>query len=90
MRKIELMYAKFGKGKGTCKNCTNLIRTWRTKPRFKCKVYGFTHSEASDWRASYEACGMKNSLWTGRNIIECVTHEKPILEQLVGQCELEV
>lgn len=89
MRKIDLMYAKFGKGQGTCKECSNYISgLYKDRSYRKCEVYGVTRSEASDWKASYQACGMKNSLWTGRNIIECVTPEKSVLVQLAGQTEL--
>lgn len=32
----------------------------------KCTVYGATHSEASDWRKKYEACGLYNKPWSGK------------------------
>jgi hypothetical protein len=40
----------------------------------KCKVYGITSSEASDWANKYEACGMFNKEWNGNPIINLVKH----------------
>ena len=53
VRKIELMHRLFGKAGGMhiCKECTNFVRgRYHTKTLQKCKVYGLTHSEASDRR----------------------------------------
>ena len=89
MRKIDLMYAKFGRGEGFCGECGNFARIdHHGKIYRKCAVYGVTASEASDWKVSYPACGMKNSLWTGRDIIECVTPDRPAREELNGQTVL--
>jgi len=64
-RKIEAMYKLFGRYTGKqskqCKDCCNFIRKEYNRTYFKCLVYGDTDSEATDWRASYEACGMFNN-----------------------------
>lgn len=75
IRKIDLMHWMFGKACGvhTCKECSNFVQGWyHTKTLRKCKVYGITHSQASDWAQRYEACGMFNKEWHGNNIIELV------------------
>ncbi len=40
----------------------------------KCTVYGATHSEASDWRKKYVACGMYDKEWNGVEIIRTIRH----------------
>lgn len=75
IRKIDLMYSVFGKACGvhTCKECSNFVRgRYHDKILQKCKVYGLTHSQASDWAQRYESCGMFNKEWHGKNIIELV------------------
>lgn len=75
LRKIDLMYHIFGKAGGlhTCKECSNFVQgRYHDKTLRKCKVYGLTHSEASDWAQRYEACGMFNKEWNGNDIIDLV------------------
>lgn len=77
LRKIELMYRMFGKTEGhTCRECSNLEKVRVSNRTFtKCKVYGCTSSEASDWVQRYQACGMFNKPWNKGPIIQLV---KPI------------
>ena len=75
IRKINLMYWLFGKASGvhTCKECSNFVQgRYHGKTLRKCKVYGMTHSAASDWAKRYEACGMFNKEWHGNDIITLV------------------
>lgn len=75
IRKIDLMYWVFGKASGvhTCKECSNFVQgKYHSKTLRKCKVYGLTHSEASDWAQRHEACGMFNKEWYGNDIITLV------------------
>ena len=61
-RKIHAMHKRFGTcGVFRCKDCEHLIG-WKYHNRqlYKCELYGLTHSEATDWRLSYQACGMYN------------------------------
>ena len=96
IRKLDLMHRMFGVCDGhLCGECRNLVveeyhgRTYR-----KCKVYGQTNSEASDWAKRWLACGMFNKRYTGGPIIELVRRDpKPPAapeEPLDGQMSLEV
>ena len=78
MRKIDAMHERFGVIPGErCENCANLIKgLYNTQFLRKCTVYGATHSEASDWRKRYVACGMFNREYNGNPIIELVKRER--------------
>lgn len=70
-RKIDTMHEMFGKTHGhKCKECSNLKEHPYRKSIYKCRVYGMTSSEASDWRLKYDACGMFNKEWDGNPIIK--------------------
>lgn len=73
LRKIDIMYQLFGKTDGhCCRECSNLVEgRYHDKILRKCKVYGMTHSEASDWAKRYQACGMFNKPW----------HKEPIIRR---------
>ena len=77
LRKIDLMHKFFGICEGhTCGECSNLVEEpYHGKMYRKCKVYGQSNSEATDWAKRYLACGRFNEPYTGRPIIECV---KPV------------
>lgn len=93
VRKISLMYKMFGKSEHYCRDCFHFGRILvgdKRKVR-KCEVYGVTASEASDWKASYQSCGLFNKEYDGRNIIDFVTPERKreiVNEPLEGQIEL--
>lgn len=97
LRKIDLMHRKFGKCEGhTCRECSNLIHI-RVSNRSltKCKVYGETSSEASDWTQRWQACGMFNKQWDKGPIIQLVRpvrtkKEDAQLIPLDGQMSMEV
>ena len=57
-RKIEAMYAAYGKSPHLCKECNHFIRKEYGRVYFKCRAYGCSKSEATDWRANYMACGL--------------------------------
>ena len=95
VRKINLMYWLFGKcgGVHTCKECSNFEQgRYHDKTLRKCKVYGLTHSEASDWAQRYEACGMFNKEWRGNDIIALVRRGgcKKEIQQLDGQIVFDI
>jgi hypothetical protein len=61
-RTIKAMHKQYGKDPlHKCGDCCNYLR-WRYHARIlhKCRAYGLTHSEASDWRVKWEACGLYN------------------------------
>lgn len=61
-KKNELMRQLFGACEGhVCKECSNFTTgRYTDKTLRKCRVYGLTHSEASDWAGRWPACGMFN------------------------------
>jgi hypothetical protein len=80
-----------------CAECKHFISgEYHDRRLFKCELYGLTHSEATDWRKSYTACGLynmhvKRSLW-----VDVLTRLKwgnapkaprPVVD---GQIEMEV
>lgn len=60
MRKIQAMYKHYGRRWGKwCKDCLHYLRYWyHDKPYRKCRAYGQSHSEATDWTGKWEACGL--------------------------------
>lgn len=92
LRKIDLMHELFGKADGKCKDCEH-YRTFKhhDKSYRKCEVYGITQSEASDWKAGYDACGLfpnKENLYE-RDIIELrICNNRDSEEQIEGQINM--
>ena len=94
-RKIDEMHRRFGMlPDKRCGDCINLIEgQYHTRYLRKCTVYGATHSEASDWRKKYVACGMYNKEWNGPQIIRTLTvgpRERDAMMPLDGQMEMEL
>lgn len=93
-RKIDLMHQIFGKAERMCKECDHFRRErYRDKLYRKCEVYGITNSEASDWKASYQACGLFNTPYPYKDnqIIRYVTPERKReieAEPLDGQIDI--
>lgn len=71
-KKIELMHYLFGRSKGLCLNCHHFVRVdCHGKSYRKCKVYGITHGEGTDWKVSNNACGLfPGALYQGRTVME--------------------
>lgn len=94
LRKIDLMHRIFDKVEGhTCKECSNLVEgEYHDMMLRKCKVYGLTHSAASDWAKSYVACGMFNKEWHDKPIIRLVRKRPEEVQRMPyeGQMKLEV
>lgn len=52
------MYVLHGKTPGkTCRGCKHLLRFKQGAKWFKCSLSKMTSSAATDWRASWPACG---------------------------------
>lgn len=97
LKKIDLMHKFFGICEGhTCGECSNLVeKPYNGRVYRKCRLYGETTSEASDWAKRYLACGKFNTPYHGRHIIELVTTARTNREEaqrieLEGQMKLEV
>lgn len=65
LTKIDKMHYLYGKGIGTCKEC-NRLKCYRISDSnrlvYKCLNYGESNAETTDWRLSYEACGIKGKV----------------------------
>lgn len=89
LRKIDLMHSLYGViPSKKCKDCMHIkggVNEYR-----KCRIYGVTASEASDWRLSYTACGLWNKVCTGDMPIIKMNHggAKKEEEQIPGQMSL--
>ena len=90
IRKIDLMHREFGFSPGNrCKTCQHFWRgRYHDYMYSKCKVYGMTNSEASDWSGRYDACGMYNRVYNGNPIIRLVRGYPAPPEQIEGQDSL--
>ena len=79
MRKIELMHYLYGKGEGKCAECCHFRPAhggWS-----KCKIYGDSGSEATDWNHRYPACGLKNQKDVpDKNVVKMVRSIKQVTD----------
>ena len=77
-RRIEAMHRRFGTcGVLQCRDCCHLIGgRYHDRRYYKCELYGMSHSEATDWRLSYPACGMYN-------VPQDMDRWVPMLDQIV-------
>ena len=62
IRKIALMHRIFGVSDGhTFRECCNFVNgKYHDRTLCKCRVYGMSPSEASDWAGRWQACGAFN------------------------------
>ena len=94
LRKIEAMHYFYGWDHldRKCKECDHLIHgQYNGKWYYKCTVYGCSHSEATDWRKSYDACGLVDHDFPEHdNRIIDILKRQPIQqeEQLPGQISM--
>ena len=59
-RKLDAMHCLYGKVHGKkCGNCPHFIEGYyHDRKLMKCRAYGLSHSEATDWRKKWDACGL--------------------------------
>lgn len=98
-RKIEAMYSTFGVFHGkTCKDCPHLIRRiFHGGNYYKCRVYGVSSSEATDWRLKWTACGAFDKIADGNaspiykrlQYVRIETPENPSIPVCEGQITME-
>ena len=91
IHKIELMYKLFGKSPNDdeiCLNCSNFDHV--VGGYSKCKAYGRSHSEATDWKQKQRACGLYNQTYKGRRVVELVQPDRRINDndQIEGQINM--
>ena len=95
LRKLALMHRFFGVLDGhTCRECSNFINgKYHDKVLGKCKVYGLTHSEATDWAGRWMACGAFNRAISRKPLVREVVPERKQKEAgntpIDGQISLE-
>ena len=94
MKKIDAMHHYYGYDplESKCEECPHLIHgRYHDRTYYKCTVYGCTHSEATDWRKSYDACGLIDHDFPEHDnrVIDILKHQ-PIEkeEQLPGQISM--
>lgn len=93
-KKIDLMHLIYGSAEsGQCKDCPHFVEGYyHDKKLMKCTVYGLTHSEATDWRKKYPACGLINLPFpeNDNRIIDRIKTGKMRLEKpIFGQITME-
>lgn len=92
-RKIAAMHKMFSATEGlTCKGCKHLISgRYHDRIYHKCELYGMSHSEATDWRLSYTACGLYNMHVKRSTWVPVMDRLKPSpAPPLDGQVALEI
>lgn len=90
MRKIDAMHHYYGYGCGICGECPHFQdKGWYDKHYFKCRVYGSSNAESTDWRKGYTACGLIDKPFPAdeRRIVDRIVasraEEKPIPGQMM-------
>ena len=93
-RKIDAMHLLYGKAEGFCRDCPHLISgRYHDRILTKCYGYGLTHSEATDWRKKWVACGLKDKpLLKEPPVIDRLKRDRKrfaVSEQIEGQIGIE-
>jgi hypothetical protein len=89
-RKIDAMHQYYGYGDGCCQDCPHFVEKLWDRKYFKCKVYGDSNSEATDWRKGYVACGLIDMPFPEgeRRVVDRIVYHKET-EQLPGQISID-
>ena len=92
-RKIEAMYGIYGKDPlHHCASCHHLAYLEGSRRWYKCRVYGISNADSTDWRVRNIACGMWGKpLPTGHvPVLERLKHDRKerLPEQLDGQLDM--
>lgn len=91
MRKISAMYEWSGGTdyRHTCYECNNCSKIKKgSRSVFKCRVYGNTDSDASDWKASYIACRHFDKPVPAVPVIR-ITKREQDAQEIEGQLNIE-
>lgn len=90
-RKWERMQKKFGLSRaGTCRDCAHFVHYKSCgKTYSKCKIYGISASEATDWKGSAKACGLyPGKPYNGGAIVREIERSRKKQENIEGQQSL--
>lgn len=94
LKKIDAMHHFYGNDPAgrKCYECDHVIHgEYHGRMYYKCTVYGCTHSESTDWRKNYDACGLIGHDFPEQDnrVVDVLKH-KPIqkTEQLPGQMKM--
>jgi len=86
MKPIDWMYQLFGKTEQfKCKDCDHLASYEANRKYYKCVVWGSSCCAESDWRLKWQACGMFNKPYTGKEIRLLRLREAAVDEPIDGQ-----
>lgn len=92
-KKIEAMHDRYGRSDGICGECEHFLRyRYHDKNLLKCKAYGLTHSEATDWRVKWPACGLKEHPLSEdyRHVFDLIKGKREYVDdQIEGQISIE-
>lgn len=100
LRKIDAMHSLYGVRQkmvdgrpATCGDCPH-YHSGRYHDRIlrKCKAYGMTHSEATDWKKSNEPCGLIDLSLPDNfvPVIDILKHKRIQGEKLIpGQIKMD-
>lgn len=93
-RRIFAMHKRFGTcGALRCRDCCHLISgEYHDRRYHKCELYGMSHSDSTDWRLLWQACGMYNvpvnmNIWVP--LADQINHGKKQDKPLDGQMRME-
>ena len=87
--KIDKMHFLYGKTPGEkCKDCFHLIGG--VNEYRKCEIYGISASASTDWRLSWDACGLWNKPRPKGEDVPIVRLQRPdkVVKQIPGQMSL--
>ena len=93
-RRIAAMHKRFGTNYALCcKDCNHLIcGEYHDRRYYKCEIYGLSHSESSDWRRSWMACGMYNvpqDMDRWMPLMKQINHSPKLEPPIEGQIRIE-
>ena len=91
-RKWNKMQKKFGQSvAGVCRECAHFVRYthYHGRTYSKCKIYGISASEATDWKGGAKACGLyPGKPYNGGAVVREVERKKKQPENISGQMSL--
>lgn len=89
-RKIDAMHQYYGYGPGRCGNCPHFITKQFDRTYYKCRAYGDSNSEATDWRKGWTACGLigRPFPWDETRVVDRIAPGRPEEKPIEGQTDM--